>query len=90
MVIPKDAFAGIALPSFAPARSGYALASGGSVPSRPPMASQGAQGDGLNIINVLDPTMFDQYAASVRGQRMILNVISQNAYQVRNILATEG
>jgi len=45
---------------------------------------------GVNIVNVIDPNMMDQYVATTHGQRNILNVLSSNAFAVKQILAAEG
>lgn len=42
--------------------------------------------EGTNIINVLDPAVFEQWSSSTPGQRNILNVLSQNIFEVRQMV----
>lgn len=46
----------------------------------------GGGGKSTNIINVLDPAVFEQWSASTPGQRNILNVLSQNIFEVRQMV----
>jgi hypothetical protein len=50
-------------------------------------AGSGSGGQSVQITNILDPRLFEQYAASSDGQKAILNVISKNAFQVKRILS---
>jgi hypothetical protein len=49
----------------------------------------GAQGQSINVVNVLDPNMMDQYVSTAHGQKNIVNVISQNAFAVKQIIEAE-
>jgi len=44
----------------------------------------------LTINNILDPQLFAQYMASSPGQRQLLNVISNNAFAVKQVLFANG
>jgi len=59
-----------------PRRSSYAFAEGG-------LATSGGQEMSLQINNIVDPAMMGSYLSSRAGQSLILNVISQNSYEVR-------
>ena len=79
----------LGVPKLSITRPAYAFASGGSTRD----AGKGGrepEGQAMNIINVLDPALMDQYVSTTHGQRNILNVMSQNAFAVRQILAAEG
>lgn len=39
-----------------------------------------------NIVNVLDPAVFEQWSMSTPGQRNILNALSQNIFEVRQMV----
>jgi ABC-type transporter Mla subunit MlaD len=92
-IVPRDALRSAlglsairAIPSFG-YKTGYA--EGGEVAS----ASMGPSEDGgrkskesTAIVNVLDPSVFDQWSATSAGQNRIMNVISDNIFQVRNMV----
>jgi len=59
-----------------PRRSSFAFADGG-------LATPGGQEMSLQINNIVDPAMMGSYLSSRAGQSLILNVISQNSYEVR-------
>lgn len=89
--IPKEIFSGFRLPSFSGAKSSFAMAAGGAVPRAPEQSSSAGKDDGgINIVNILDDTLFEQYAASTKGQKTYLNVIGQNRYAIKQMLAAEG
>jgi TP901 family phage tail tape measure protein len=50
-----------------------------------PVSSGGGQV--VQITNIIDPRLFEQYAASSEGQKTIMNVISKNSFQVKRILS---
>lgn len=83
-LVPKELLQGFSPASFTPNYS-YAMAAGGSVP---PAAAQGEKP--ITINNILDPALMDQYVSTTHGQRNILNVMSQNAFAVKQILSSEG
>jgi hypothetical protein len=43
----------------------------------------------ININNIIDPQMMDQYVATKPGQRNIMNVLSQNSFQLKQIILGE-
>jgi tape measure domain-containing protein len=92
--IPKEIFSGFRLPSLSMPKSSFALAAGGTVPRAPQQPSSSGQSGkdegGINIVNVLDDTLFEQYATSTKGQRTYLNIMSQNRYALKQMLAAEG
>ncbi|MBU2763895.1 phage tail protein [Acidithiobacillus caldus] len=61
-----------------------AFAAGGLVPETP--APQ-AQGQGVRIVNVVDPAMAADYLNSSAGEKTILNILQRNAGAVRQVLA---
>ena len=46
----------------------------------------GQQGNGYRIVNVLDPSLVSGYLESSAGERAVLNVISRNQGQVRQVI----
>jgi hypothetical protein len=92
-MVPKEIFTGFRLPSFSMRTPSFAMAAGGAVPRAPEQSSSersGKDAGGINIVNVLDDTLFEQYAASTKGQRTYLNIMSQNRYAIKQMLAAEG
>jgi hypothetical protein len=100
-LIPREVLSGFNFPSIpTPA---YAFQTGGAVAAarsgsaargpRPPTTAEGAGAGGeqtpININNIIDPQMMDQYVASKPGQRNILNVMSQNQFAVKQIVLGE-
>jgi hypothetical protein len=53
-------------------------------------APEGQQGQAININNIIDPQMMDQYVATKPGQRNIMNVLSNNSFQLKQIVLGEG
>ena len=45
----------------------------------------GAEGS-VQIVNVIDPNLFNQYLSSSAGKKAILNVISQQASSIKKVL----
>jgi hypothetical protein len=43
----------------------------------------------ININNIIDPQMMDQYVATKPGQRNIMNVLSENSFQLKQIILGE-
>jgi len=41
----------------------------------------------INIVNLIDPKLFESYLASQEGERMILNVLHSNKNEVKEVLA---
>jgi len=67
----------------------YGFAEGGAV-NKSGFREGRETGTNLNIVNVIDPNLMDEYMSSVKGQRTLLNIISQNAYQIKQALVAEG
>ena len=84
-LVPKELLQGFSPASFKPNYS-YAMAAGGSVPT----ASRSEGEKPITINNILDPALMDQYVSTTHGQRNILNVMSQNAFAIKQILSAEG
>lgn len=61
-----------------------AFAAGGLVPDAPPPQPQG---QGVRIVNVIDPAMAADYLNSSAGEKTILNILQRNAGAVRQVLA---
>lgn len=70
----------ITTPAFAFA-SGGAVVAGGS-----PFAAARERPQELSIVNVIDPQLMERYMASSAGQKMLVNVLAANAYQVRKVI----
>jgi len=49
-------------------------------------ANGGGQGNGYRIVNVLDPSLVSGYLESASGERSVLNVISRNQGQVKQMI----
>jgi len=85
--IPKDMFTGFNMPSI---KYGHRqFAEGGAVTPAsgiPDPNDVKKEGQKTNIVNVLDPAVFEQWSASTPGQKNIMNVISQNAFEVRQMI----
>lgn len=82
--IPKDI-----LSSFAKnphQRSGNRFADGGYVDNFDNSQENLRDEKSLQIVNILDPGMFDQYVSSQAGQKAILNVISRNPAIIKNMM----
>jgi hypothetical protein len=87
MSIPKEALSGFRMGARSPGvRYGRAaFASGGGVTAS--SGSPSTQKDqATTIVNVLDPTVFEQYTASEPGKRSILNIMSENIFEVKQML----
>jgi hypothetical protein len=67
-----------------------AYQNGGTVgaPAAPaPQPTGGAQGgNGVRIVNVIDPNMVEDYLTSSSGERTIVNVMERNASSLQQIL----
>ncbi|MEJ5169754.1 MAG: hypothetical protein WHU10_02100, partial [Fimbriimonadales bacterium] len=61
-----------------------AFATGGLVPETPPPQPQG---QGVRIVNVVDPSLARDYLNSSAGEKTILNILQRNAGAVRQVLA---
>jgi len=53
----------------------------------PRNSANGAAGQAVRIVNVIDPSMMQDYIASAAGERVILNVLERNAGAIRQVLA---
>lgn len=101
-LIPREALQGFSFPKIP--HPSYAFQTGGAVASRgstargprpptPGQAAAGAEGGGQQAIainNIIDPQMMDQYVSSRPGQRNIMNVMSQNAFALKQIIVGDG
>jgi len=59
------------------------FAEGGAVPHMTSVTNIEKTDQSLNIINFVDPNMLEQYLGSVAGQRMVVNIMRENAYVLR-------
>lgn len=82
--IPREVFTGMAKSSYKSGGSRFAEGGGVEAPSVGTGDSKEAQN--LQIVNVLDPGMFDQYMASHAGQKTLMNIISRNPQVIKNIV----
>ncbi len=76
-----------------PGPPAFALAAGGQISPAATfeaLAPQDGRGDsrekGMDIVNIIDPQLFDRYMATSSGRRSMLNFISENSFQVRRAL----
>lgn len=86
-MIPKEIFSGVRIPTVR-RHTGAGYATGGPISSGGQQTEQGAAGD-TKIVNVVDPSIFEQYVAGTSGERAIINLIKTNAYEINNVLASE-
>jgi len=93
-MFPKEMFEGYHMGGLvSPPR--YAMATGGQVPPPPKNTGTttkddgGGAGDGLTINNIVDPQMMDQHLVSNPGQRSVMNVLSENQYELKQIVLGE-
>lgn len=94
--VPKEVFSGfnyprIPKPSYGFAAGGLAT-SGGAGKGPTPNTQAPADGGGkeqVNINNIIDPQMMDQYVSSKPGQRNIMNVMTQNDFALKQIVLGE-
>lgn len=61
-------------------------AEGGYVVPDTSSRTTGDDGETIQILNILEPELFERYQTSTRGQRTVLNVIAANAYEIKKIL----
>ena len=85
-LIPKEFFAGLSLSIPDVPRPAVAFAAGGQVPGPAKTPQPREQQPEIHITNIVDPNLLDQHLASTAGQRMILNVLSANRFQLRQIV----
>ena len=81
-MIPRDFFSGMQVPVVR-RHYGAAFATGGPVGNE---QAGGGEGDGITIVNTPDPQLMERYIASASGQKVLFNVIRENAYEVRQAL----
>lgn len=87
--IPRAIFSGYSSGGYVKSNRSH-FAEGGLV-SGPSSREAASNGEGKqempNIVNVLDPSVFEQYTASQPGQRNILNVMAENIFEVKQMLS---
>ncbi len=96
-MVPKEALTGFRFPNVPKPRygmqtGGLATSGGAGTGPKPPTTPQGGEGGGeqnVNINNIIDPQMMDQYVTSKPGQRNIMNVMSQNDFALKQIVLGE-
>ncbi len=83
--IPRNTLYGFGAGGLAPQPTNYnRFARGGAVP-KPPQPVEGESGGAVNITNVIDPQIMEQYVASRPGEKAIMNVISKNQFQMKQM-----
>ena len=75
--IPRSLLAGYG--GFSPRTGGFGMVEGGMVSAPGETGREGT----LQITNIVDPDMFNQYLQTRQGNDAILNVISTNAYSIK-------
>jgi hypothetical protein len=93
-MVPREVLAAYAgnLRYVPPPNPTGSFAAGGSVaagPSAAQTAEKGGSGRDINVVNVIDPMLMDQYVSTTHGQENILNVLSANAFAVKQIVDSE-
>jgi hypothetical protein len=91
-LVPREVIAQYAM-NINPPKPNYSRAfqAGGPVSGAEEQKQQSQEGGGgINVVNVIDPNLMDRYVSTTHGQKNILNVLSQNAYQIKKILQAEG
>lgn len=89
-VIPKELLAGFGVPNIGRIRPSYAYATGGAVSAQKSIDARDSEQPPINVVNMVDPQMMDEYLASTTGERTLLNVLSRNNYQVQRVLGLGG
>jgi len=84
--IPKEALLGYKSQGIRYGNARFASGGAVSASSGDTGAATAKGGEQTNIVNVLDPAVFDQYTASQPGQRNILNVMSENIFEIRQMV----
>jgi hypothetical protein len=85
--VPKSVLAGFASGGPVPAPASMRFANGGSVPGPDDApATEGGNGASVTNVNLVDPSLMDQYLGTRAGERSVLNVISKNSFQVKQIM----
>jgi len=89
-IVPKAVLSRFSAGGLAPpSRRTMRFAAGGSIPS--PASTDDESGEGgsgaVNITNVVDPQVMEQYVASKPGERSIMNVISRNQFALKQLMA---
>jgi hypothetical protein len=89
-VVPREVIAqyanNIHMP---PPNYSHAFAVGGEIPKTRDTsgsAAESAKEKQFNIVNLIDPVVFQQYLSSSPGQEQFVNVISANKFQIKGIL----
>ena len=88
-IVPREVLSRFGAGGLAPAPAGVLrMAAGGTIPSpREAMReTDGGRDQGVNITNVIDPQIMEQYVASKPGERSVMNVISKNQFQLRQLM----
>ncbi len=69
-------------------RADFAFAAGGQVPAPGGDSGNGAgkQTPPININNIIDPALMEQYVATRPGERNIMNVLSRNQFQLKQLV----
>jgi TP901 family phage tail tape measure protein len=98
-LIPKEVFTGYALPvQRMPRIPRRRFAEGGEVQSTAPTGSMNRSGDSaqgaaedrnISIVNMVDPSMMQQFLSSTSGKNVLFNVLRSNSYELRNAMAME-
>ena len=81
--IPRDVLAPYAKGGY---KSGSSHFSDGGKAENSGANNSSEKTESLQIVNIIDPSMFDQYIASHAGQKAIMNVISRNPAIIKNTL----
>lgn len=82
-VIPKELLTGFRMPSYKTGLTHFAT--GGMVAGQT-KAKDESKDSGVTINNIVDPQMMDQHLVSKPGQRSVMNVISENKYELKQLV----
>ncbi len=85
--VPRSVLAAYSAPSRPPS-SRFSFAAGGPVGagSSASAPSGGKSGGGMTIVNVVDPSQYDQHLQSRPGEEAVLNVMTRRRFAVNKIL----
>jgi hypothetical protein len=87
MQVPRGALAGLSGHVPPPLPSGrFAYAAGGVVEAGKRASETAAKERPININNIVDPALMDQYLAKKPGERSIMNAISRNRFALKQLI----
>lgn len=83
--IPREVLSSYRQPSRAPSHR-FAFQAGGAVGTQAARSAAPDAGQPTSIVNLVGDAQFEQFLASRPGQKMVLNVLSNNPFQARQAM----